>query len=146
MPLLLVIGGALILAGLALLVAWFGALVTVLKAIAPLGVIGLGGLLAYFGWEERRDRLGAVMDFSSPAEANRYQADALAYQESIDQIGEASPAEPGLEPLEGAGPRAIEAAAEPQAIEASGEPHVSIEKAPHGQAGATVTVSDPKTE
>ena len=119
MPLLLIIGGVLILAGLALLAAWFSALVVVLKAVLPLGVVGLGGLLAYFGWEERQDRKGAaLMDFSSPAEADRYQADALAYQEKIDQIGEA------------AGEAAGEAIAEGEA------PHVLIEKAPDDQKGA----------
>jgi hypothetical protein len=120
MPLLLVIGGVLILAGLALLATWISSFLIVLKAFLPLGVIGLGGLLAYFGWEERQDRKGATMDFSSPAEANRYQADALAYQETIDRLGEPEAA----------------SALEPEA------PRVVIEKAPHGQQAATVTVAE----
>jgi hypothetical protein len=134
MPLLLIIGAVLVVAGLALLVAWFGALLVVLKAFLPLGVIGLGGLLAYFGWEERQDRKGAMMDFSSPAEADRYQADALAYQERIDRIsGEVAP-----ETLADgqAAPGRLESAAGDR------PPHVVIESAPDDQAQATVTVSE----
>lgn len=125
MPLLLIIGGVLILAGLALLVAWFGSFIVLLKAVLPLGVVGLGGLLAYFGWEERQDRGGALLDFSSPAEANRYQADALAYQESIDQIGEAGGAASLEEPIEAENPLVV------------------IESAPEDQPGATVAAIDP---
>ena len=117
MPLLLIIGGVLILAGLSLLVAWFGAFLALLKAVLPLGVIGLGGLLAYFGWEERQDRRGAVMDFSSPAEANRYQADALAYQESLDQIGEAGASASLDAPLDAAPSASLDA---PQSAESPG--------------------------
>ncbi|MDR2302614.1 MAG: hypothetical protein LBF38_11320, partial [Deltaproteobacteria bacterium] len=40
----------------------------------------------YFGWEERKDSKGAFIDFSSPDEASRYQAEALAYQEKIDNL------------------------------------------------------------
>jgi hypothetical protein len=88
MPLLLVIGGVLILFGLALFVAWFGYFWQVFKAFLPLFVIALGGLLTYFGWEERKDSRGAFLDFSSPDEASRYQAEALAYQEKIDSLVE----------------------------------------------------------
>jgi divalent metal cation (Fe/Co/Zn/Cd) transporter len=86
MPLLLVIGGVLILFGLALFVAWFGYFWQVFKAFLPLFIIALGGLLTYFGWEERKDTKRAFIDFSSPDEASRYQADALAYQEKIDNL------------------------------------------------------------
>ncbi|MDR2455892.1 MAG: hypothetical protein LBE49_04780 [Deltaproteobacteria bacterium] len=160
MPLLLIIGGVLVLAGLSLLVAWFGSFITLLKAVLPLLVAGLGGLLAYFGWEERQDRKGALMDFSSPAEANRYQADALAYQESIDQIAEEqapgslespvegaleSPAEGALEsPVEGALESPVEGALEASAAEGA---IVVIESAPDDQNEATVTVTgEPKSE
>ena len=156
MPLLLIIGGVLILAGLSLLVAWFEAFLVFLKAILPLGVISLGGLLAYFGWEERQDRQGAIMDFSSPAEANRYQADALAYQESIDQIGEAETAESlgALDSLDSpvtiASPDSSDSLGSPDSSESlegppdEDTPHVTIESAPDDQPGATVTLS--KTE
>jgi hypothetical protein len=90
MPLLLVIGGILILFGLALFVAWFGYFWQVFKAFLPLFIIALGGLLTYFGWEERKDTKGAFIDFSSPDEASRYQAEALAYQEKIDKLADSN--------------------------------------------------------
>jgi hypothetical protein len=86
MPFLLIVGGILILGGLALFVFWFGQFLLVLKAFLPLIVMSLGGLLAYFGWEERRDSQRAFLDFSSPDEASRYQAEALAYQEKLDSL------------------------------------------------------------
>ncbi|MDR1111715.1 MAG: hypothetical protein LBP92_13735 [Deltaproteobacteria bacterium] len=87
MPLLLIVGGFLILGGLALLIVWLNEFLLVFKAFLPLLVISLGGLLAYFGWEERKDSQRAFLDFSSPDEASRYQAEALAYQEKIDSLG-----------------------------------------------------------
>jgi hypothetical protein len=88
MPILLVVGTLLILAGLSLLVFWFQSFWIVFKAFVPLAVVGLGGTLAYFGWEERKERLGAFLEFSSLAEASRYQAEALAYQEKLNTIQE----------------------------------------------------------
>ncbi|MDR1310179.1 MAG: hypothetical protein LBL95_09855 [Deltaproteobacteria bacterium] len=87
MPLLLIVGGFLVLGGLALLIVWLNEFLLVFKAFFPLLVISLGGLLAYFGWEERKDSQRAFLDFSSPDEASRYQAEALAYQEKIDSLG-----------------------------------------------------------
>jgi hypothetical protein len=98
MPLLLVIGGILILFGLALFVAWFGFFWALFKALLPLFVIALGGLLTYFGWEERKDSKGAFIDFSSPDEASRYQAEALAYQEKISSLSGPDSESGGLEP------------------------------------------------
>jgi hypothetical protein len=83
MPILFVIGLLIIIGGLTLFVSWFGYFWELLKALLPLVIITLGGVLTYFGWEERKDRKGAVLDFSSPAEASRYQAEALAYQEKL---------------------------------------------------------------
>jgi hypothetical protein len=88
MPLLLIIGCVLILAGIALFVAWAGYFWLLFKALFPLVIIALGGLMTYFGWEEKKDRKGAFLEFSTPAEATRYQADALAYQEKINNLQE----------------------------------------------------------
>ncbi|MDR2368475.1 MAG: hypothetical protein LBF58_10300 [Deltaproteobacteria bacterium] len=71
-------------------VAWFGYFWQVFKAFLPLFIIALGGLLTYFGWEERKDTKGAFIDFSSPDEASRYQAEALAYQEKIDKLADSN--------------------------------------------------------
>jgi hypothetical protein len=79
-----------IVGGLALFVGWFEYFVIVFKALLPLAVIAVGGVLAYFGWEERMDRKTAFLDFSSPDEANRYQAEALAYQEKLNGLHDAS--------------------------------------------------------
>jgi hypothetical protein len=88
MPLLLIIGCALILGGISLFVAWAEYFWLLFKALFPLVIISFGGIMAYFGWEERKDRKGAVLEFSSPAEASRYQAEALAYQEKINNLQE----------------------------------------------------------
>ncbi|MDR1296654.1 MAG: hypothetical protein LBO05_04625 [Deltaproteobacteria bacterium] len=93
MPPLLVIGAVLFLGGLALLVTWFEYVWMVLKVFLTFGLLGAGGLLAYFGWEERKDRQNAFLDFSSPAEASRYQSEARAYQEKLNQLQEGR--EPG---------------------------------------------------
>jgi hypothetical protein len=93
MPILFIIGLFIVVGGLVLFVSWFSFFLILVKALLPLAVIALGGILTYFGWEERKDRKGAVMDFSSPAEASRYQAEALAYQEKLNSLqeGEADP-------------------------------------------------------
>ncbi|MDR1873122.1 MAG: hypothetical protein LBS60_14570 [Deltaproteobacteria bacterium] len=96
MPILLIIGLLIIVGGLVLFVSWFGFFWALIKALAPLAIIALGGVLTYFGWEERKDRKGAVMDFSSPAEASRYHAEALAYQEKLNSLQDGE-TEPGSE-------------------------------------------------
>jgi hypothetical protein len=88
MPILFIVGLLIIVGGLILFVSWFSFFWALLKALAPLAIITLGGVLTYFGWEERKDRKVAVMDFSSPAEASRYQAEALAYQEKLNSLQE----------------------------------------------------------
>jgi hypothetical protein len=94
MPILLVIGLLIIAGGLALFVSWFDFFWQLFKALAPLGVITLGGVLTYFGLEEKKERKGAVLDFSSPAEASRYHAEALAYQERLNDFQEPIDNEP----------------------------------------------------
>jgi uncharacterized membrane protein YgcG len=89
MPALLLTGALIMVGGLVLFVVWFEYLWALIKALAPLAVIGCGAIVTYFGWEEKKDRSGAFLDFSSPSEASRYQAEALAYQEKLDGIQEA---------------------------------------------------------
>ncbi|MDR2142160.1 MAG: hypothetical protein LBR11_10305 [Deltaproteobacteria bacterium] len=88
MPILFIIGLIIVAGGLVLFVSWFDFFWILIKALAPLAIITLGGVLTYFGWEERKDRKGAILDFSSPAEASRYQAEALAYQERLNNLQE----------------------------------------------------------
>ncbi|MDR1081424.1 MAG: hypothetical protein LBQ79_10805 [Deltaproteobacteria bacterium] len=88
MPALLIIGVVIILGGGVLFAVWFEYLWQLVKALLPLALIGVGGVIAYFGWEEKKDRKGAFLDFSSPTEASRYQAEALAYQEKINGFSE----------------------------------------------------------
>ncbi|MDR1658091.1 MAG: hypothetical protein LBT47_11160 [Deltaproteobacteria bacterium] len=134
MPLLLIIGSFLVVSGVALLINWFSALLFLIKALLPLAVIGLGGLLAYFGWEERKDRKSALLDFSSPAEASRYQAEALAYKEKIAQLSDAKDIS--------SDPSALAEVSNP-AESKSDAPAVVLEKAPPDQSEATVTVTEP---
>ncbi|MDR1037333.1 MAG: hypothetical protein LBT40_12430 [Deltaproteobacteria bacterium] len=95
MPALLIIGVVIILGGGVLFAVWFEYLWQLVKALLPLALIGVGGVIAYFGWEEKKDRKGAFLDFSSPTEASRYQAEALAYQEKINGFSEeAGPSDP----------------------------------------------------
>jgi hypothetical protein len=95
MPALLIIGLVIILGGGVLFAVWIEYLWQLVKALLPLALIGVGGVIAYFGWEEKKDRKGAFLDFSSPTEASRYQAEALAYQEKINGFSEdAGPADP----------------------------------------------------
>jgi hypothetical protein len=106
MPILFIIGLLIVIGGLVLFVSWFSFFWILIKALFPLAVVVLGGVLTYFGWEERKDRKGAVLDFSSPAEASRYHAEALAYQEKLNSLqdGEApaenisSPVTPAQDP------------------------------------------------
>ncbi|MDR1608460.1 MAG: hypothetical protein LBT38_08665 [Deltaproteobacteria bacterium] len=100
MPILLIVGLLIIVGGLILFVSWFSFFWILIKALAPLAIITLGGALTYFGWEERKDRKGAVLDFSSPAEASRYQAEALAYQEKLSNIQDDEPVSATEKPTE----------------------------------------------
>ncbi|MDR2200180.1 MAG: hypothetical protein LBR53_12170 [Deltaproteobacteria bacterium] len=91
MPALLLTGAVIMIGGLVLFVVWFEYLWALIKALAPLAIITVGAIVTYFGWEEKKDRGGAFLDFSSPSEASRYQAEALAYQEKLDGIQEGAP-------------------------------------------------------
>ncbi|MDR1577484.1 MAG: hypothetical protein LBT86_04545 [Deltaproteobacteria bacterium] len=86
MPVLLIVGLLIIAGGLVLFVSWFSFFWILIKALTPLALLTLGGALTYFGWEERKDRKGALLDFSSPAEASRYQAEARLYQEKLNNF------------------------------------------------------------
>ncbi|MDR2421806.1 MAG: hypothetical protein LBE01_00315, partial [Deltaproteobacteria bacterium] len=63
MPILFLVGLLIIIGGLVLFVTWFSFFWILIKAIAPLAIVTLGGVLTYFGWEERKDRKGAILDF-----------------------------------------------------------------------------------
>lgn len=86
MPVLLIAGLVSLVLGLVLFFAWFGYIVAIAKAILPAAFIGAGAVAAYLGWEEMKDQKGPNIDFSSPAEANRYKAEAMAYQEKINEV------------------------------------------------------------
>jgi uncharacterized protein YacL len=88
MPALLIVGTIMIIGGLALFISWINFFLILIKALLPIIIISLGAVMTYFGWEEKRDRKGALLDFSSPAEASRYQAEARAYQESIKDLNQ----------------------------------------------------------
>ncbi|MDR2387062.1 MAG: hypothetical protein LBE80_05685 [Deltaproteobacteria bacterium] len=136
MPLLLVIGGILIFFGLALFVAWFSYFWQVFKAFLPLFIIALGGLLTYFGWEERKDSKGAFIDFSSPDEASRYQAEALAYQEKIATLTGANDLDLNQDPALLAQPAdSIVILAKSDGPEESSEGPSHSEGGPEGDAG-----------
>jgi hypothetical protein len=118
MPPFFLVGIVLIVGGLVLFFAWFGVFLLLIKALLPLFIIALGGILAYFGWEDRRDKKGAFMEFSSPAEASRYQAEALAYQEKINDLSGAEAAT--TDPLSEAPGPGLKAEAEQQASQKEG--------------------------
>jgi len=86
MPVLLVLGLATLFLGLVLFFVWFGYIMAIIKALLPLGFITCGAVAAYLGWEEKKERERPAMDFSTPDEASRYQAEAKAYQERINEI------------------------------------------------------------
>jgi len=86
MPVLLVMGLATVFLGLVLFFAWFGHILALIKAVLPIGFIVCGAVAAYLGWEEKKERERPAMDFSTPDEASRYQAEARAYQERINEI------------------------------------------------------------
>lgn len=86
MPVLLIAGLVSLVLGLVLFFAWFAYIVAIIKAILPAAFIGAGAVAAYLGWEEMKDQKNPNIDFSSPTEANRYKAEAMAYQEEINEI------------------------------------------------------------
>ena len=88
MPGMLIGGLAALLIGLIMFFAWLGAVLTLVKALAALGFIGAGAVAIYLGWEEFRDLKKPSLDFSSPDEATRYQAEAAAYQAKLAEIGQ----------------------------------------------------------
>jgi hypothetical protein len=92
MPVLLAGGLAALIVGIILFFCWFAAIGALLKALLPLAFIAGGAVAAYLGWEEFQDRNKPPLDFSSPDEADRYKAEAKAYQA---EINEASPPEDG---------------------------------------------------
>jgi hypothetical protein len=87
MPGLLVGGLAALLVGLIMFFAWLGAVLNLVKALAALGFIGAGLVIIYLGWEEFQDhKKKPSLDFSSPAEASRYKAEATAYKAELEGI------------------------------------------------------------
>jgi len=100
MPVLLIAGLISLVLGLVLFFAWFGFIVAIIKAILPAAFIGAGAVAAYLGWEEIKDQKGPNIDFSSPAEANRYKAEAMAYQEEINEVAIPAETEGGGKPGE----------------------------------------------
>lgn len=86
MPVLLIAGLLVAIVGVVLFFVWFGAIWVIIKAAIPLGLMAVGAVAAYLGWEEWRDRRNPVMDFSSPDEALRYKSEARAYQAELKEI------------------------------------------------------------
>jgi hypothetical protein len=89
-PGLLVGGLAALVVGLIMFFVWLGAVLTLIKALAALGFMGAGAGAIYLGGDEFQDHKRPSLDFSSPAEAARYQAEAAAYQSKLAEIS-ASP-------------------------------------------------------
>lgn len=88
MPILLIAGLASLVLGLVLFFVWFAYIVAIVKALLPAAFIGAGAVAAYLGWEEMKDQKNPSIDFSSSTEADRYKAEAMAYQEKINEIAE----------------------------------------------------------
>ena len=88
MPILLIVGLAALLVGIILFFTWFGHLLALIKAVAPLVFMVGGAVAAYLGWEEMKDKKTPPLDFSNPDEAGRYTAEAKAYQAEIKEIRE----------------------------------------------------------
>lgn len=91
MPVLLLAGGVILVVGIVLFFLWFGFIWALAKAILPVVLMAGGAVATYLGWEEWRDRQLPATDFSNPSEANRYQAEAVAYQAEINDIQHESP-------------------------------------------------------
>lgn len=88
MPILLIAGLASLVLGLVLFFVWFAYIVAIVKALLPAAFIGAGAVAAYLGWEEMKDQKNPNIDFSSSTEADRYKAEAVAYQEKINEIAD----------------------------------------------------------
>lgn len=86
MPVLLIVGLAALLLGIIFFFVWISYFVMLVKALAPLAFIIGGAVAAYLGWEEMMDKKDAGLDFSNPDEANRYKAEATAYQAEINDM------------------------------------------------------------
>ncbi len=84
MPVLFIAGVVTLLLGLILLVVWFSHFVAIIKVILPILFMGGGAIAAYLGWEELKDRKDPRFDFSSQDEAERYKAEATAYQAGLE--------------------------------------------------------------
>ena len=87
-PVLLLSGLATLVVGVVLFFVWLEAILTVVQALMPLALLGAGAVAVYLGWEELRDLKKPALGFSTPAEANRYQAEARAYQEELDHLSQ----------------------------------------------------------
>lgn len=89
MPVLLIVGLVALLVGIILFFAWIGHFLILIKALAPLAFIAGGAVAAYLGWEEMKDKKAPpIVDFSNPDEADRYKAEAKAYQAEINEVRE----------------------------------------------------------
>lgn len=86
MPVLMIAGLVSLVLGIVLFFIWFGHILALIKAVLPLVFIVGGAVAAYLGWEEMKESRGPTMDFSSPDEANRYKAEAKAYQAELNVI------------------------------------------------------------
>ncbi len=92
MPILLFGGLAALIIGVVLFFCWVAAIGILFKALLSLAFITGGVVAIYLGWEEFQDRNKPPLDFSSPDEADRYKAEAHAYQTEINEV---SPPEDG---------------------------------------------------
>ncbi len=96
MPVLFIAGLLVLLLGLILFFSWFGFILILIKALLPAFLMAGGAVAAYLGWEEWRDkRRTPNLDFSSPVEASRYQAEAAVYQAQINEIKSGGAVEAG---------------------------------------------------
>lgn len=92
MPILLVGGLVALVIGVVLFFCWLAAIGILIKAVLSLAFITGGAVAVYLGWEEFQDRNKPPLDFSSSDEADRYKAEANAYQTEINEV---SPPEDG---------------------------------------------------
>lgn len=121
MPVLMIAGLGSLVLGIVLFFAWSEQILALIMAVLPLVFIIGGAVASYLGWEEMKEGRSPAMDFSSPDEANRYKAEAKAYQAELNEMrsdpdkvieAESAPVEPAgaSEPPEPA-PQTGEAAA-----------------------------------
>ncbi len=126
MPVLLIVGLAALLLGIIFFFVWIGYFVMLVKALAPLAFIIGGAVAAYLGWEEMMDKKDAGLDFSNPDEANRYKAEATAYQAEINDMRAGG--------------------TQPQAETAAEQDEAQAEPAPEAQAQADSPASEPEAQ